>query len=155
MSDSIPLTELEGSSGNTAKFENIGDKHVGTVLSVDKRAQTQPDGTVVTFNDGRPRMQFVVRIQPSDGGEPVVLYARGGKFQAAQGSGESMQLAIGAAVRRAGATTLDAGGLLAVQFTGLSKPPQVGFNGAKLYQAQYQPPKPKQSSVNVDDLFDS
>jgi hypothetical protein len=61
--------------------------------------------------------------------------------------------AIGTAVRTAGASSLDVGGMLAVVHSGLGKPPSPGFNAPKLFTAQYQPPAPQTQQVDVDDLF--
>jgi hypothetical protein len=151
MTQSIPLTDLEG--GQAAQFNEVGDKHVGTILAFGERQQTKPGtGEVLTFNDGTPRMVTVITIQPLDGSEPVQLWARGGKFEVATGSGGSMGNAIAIAGRKAGAEKLEVGGQLAVAQTGwgVAKP---GFNAPRLYSAEYRPPAPQTDSVAVDDLF--
>lgn len=148
---SIPLSELESSP--SAKFEQIGDKHAGRITNLAERAQTDPNtGAVKTFNDGSPRMVWVITIEKADG-ETAALWARGGKFTAKQGTGESMLNAIGSAVRAANAASVDLGGQLAVAFTGFgeAKPAQ---SPPKLFTAQYQPPAPANASVPVD-LFSS
>jgi len=145
---SIPLSKLESSTA--AKFERFGDKHSGYITAIDERQQTDPKtGQVQTFTDGSPKMQWVITIETA--GQAVALWAKGGKFTAAKGTGESMLNAIGAAVRAAGASSLDVGGQLAVAFTGESEA-KPGLSPAKLYSAQYQPPAP--ASVPVD-LFSS
>jgi len=79
------------------------------------------------------------------------LYAKGGKnFEAAQGSGTSMEVAIAEAVRAAGETAIEEGAVLAVQYTGIAKPTTRGYQGANLFRAQYKAPV---SSVQADDLF--
>jgi hypothetical protein len=150
MSNSIPLSDLESSA--SAKFDEIGDKHVGKITSIVERQQTDPKTNIPkTFPSGDPMMLWVITIEDADG-DTSALYAKGGKFKAETGSGESMLSAIGSAVRAAGASSLDVGGTLAVAHTGLAKA-EAGWNPAKLYTAQYQPPAP--ASVPVSDLFAS
>jgi hypothetical protein len=145
---SIPLSQLESSTA--AKFEQFGDKHAGRITAIDQRQQTDPKtGQVKTFNDGSPQMQWVITLE--ENGQAVALFAKGGRFTPAKGSGESMLNAIGTAVRTVGASSLDVGGMLAVALTGESEA-KPGLNPAKLYTAQYQPPAP--ASVPVD-LFSS
>ena len=146
---SIPLSELESSAA--AKFENINDAHVGRIVGIVQRPQTDlKSGQVKTFSDGAPMMQWVITIEKA-GGDTVALWAKGGKFKAVSGSGESMLNAIGTAVRAAGADSVDVGGQLAVAHTGLGEA-KPGMNAPKLYTAQYKPPAP----VSVPaDLFSS
>ena len=140
MTQSIPLTDLEG--GNAAQFINLGDKHVGTITDFSERQQTKlGEGTPLTFNDGTPRMVHVITIQPLDGSDAVQLWARGGKFEVASGSGTSMGGAIAEAAKKAGVQKLEVGAQLAVAFTGMGVP-KPGFNAPKLYTAEYRPPAP-------------
>ena len=89
-----------------------------------------------------------------DTGDTVALWAKGGKFAVATGSGQSMTSAIATAVRAAGATALEVGGELAVAWTG-EGPTKPGMNPAKLYTAAYRPPERQPASVDVNDLFNS
>ena len=84
----------------------------------------------------------------------MAVWAKGGKYTPTRGTGESMISAIGAAVRAAGANSVEVGGKLAVAFTGEAdvKP---GMNPAKLFTAQYQAPVAQPTSAPVDDLFSS
>lgn len=148
MTDSIPLSQLE--SNPAAKFVNIGDGHKGRVVSLVERPQTDINtGAPRTFQDGSPMMQWLIGLQKNDG-EEVVLYAKGGKFKAVTGKGESMLTAIGLAVREANAAGLDVGGELAVVHTGLGEQ-KPGKAAPKLFTAQYRPPAP--ASIPAD-LFD-
>ena len=153
MADSIPVGKLS-SGGNAASFADIGDQHAGTITDIDPdRPQTDPQGNLKTWNDGRPMTIIVVTIETDDG-ETVDLWAKGGNYtDIAQGEGASMADAIGQAVRDSGADALQTGGKLAVRHTGLAKP-KPGLNPAKLYRAQYAPPAPKSTSVPAD-LFSS
>jgi len=151
MSDSIPLTELEASAA--AKFENIGDKYVGRIMAMKQQQQTDPkDGTPKFFASGDPMMLWIITIQPEHGDE-LALWAKGGNYTATTGTGASMLSAIGQAVRAAGATSVEVGGLLAVAYTGEQASNTPGFNPAKLFTAQYQAPVAAPQAVQVDDLF--
>jgi hypothetical protein len=146
MTNSIPLSNLEPSP--SAKFETIGDKHVGRITAMNERQQTNIAGEALTFKDGSPRMQWVITIEKADG-DVVSLYAKGGKYKVASGTGESMLSAIGTAVRTAGADAVDVGGELAVAFTGLGEA-KPGQSAPKLFQAEYRPPS---ASIPAADLF--
>ncbi len=144
--NSIPLADLE--SGNAAKFENFGDAYAGRITAMDERQQTDTGGELLFFPDGSKRMLWVITIQPENGDE-VQLWAKGGRYKAAEGSGESMLAAIGLAVREAGADGVDVNGELAVAYTGKGeKTPKGGT--PKLYTAQYRAPK---ASIPAADLF--
>lgn len=150
MSQSIPLSDLQG--GASAKFERQGDKYAGRVTSIEQRHQTDPKtGQVQTWADGTPKPVVVISLEQSNG-EVVALWAKGGRFSAATGQGESMLNAIGTAVRAAGAASLDVGAQLAVAYTGEGEA-KPGLNAPKLYSAQYQ--AAPAASVAVDDLFAS
>lgn len=147
MTQSIPLADLESSP--SAQFNAIGDAHAGRITKMEERQQTDKGGNLLTFNDGSPRTLWVISIE-KEGGEVVALYAKGGKFKAASGTGESMLGAIGLAVRAAGASGVDVGGQLAVAYTGDGEETSKGGT-PKLYTAQYRPPAP----VSIPaDLFD-
>lgn len=148
MTQSIPLSELE--STPSAKFTQIGDSHVGRITNMAERPQTDINtGVALTFKDGSPRMQWVITIEKQDG-EIVALYAKGGKFKASQGSGESMLNAIGLAVRAANASGVDVGGELAIAFTGLGEQAP-GKAAPKLFTAQYKPPAAASIPANLFD----
>jgi hypothetical protein len=147
--DGLPIGEME--RGPSAKFPDIGDSYSGTVIDPLKRVpQTDFDsGDVLTWNDGSPRMQTLVGLQLDDG-TTTTLYARGGKYEAAQGTGTSMEGAIVAAVRKAGGDRIRKGARLTVTHSGLTKPAKKGLNPAKLFEATYEPPE---ESLAVAGLF--
>ena len=148
MTESIPLSDLERSKA--ASFTEIGDKHGGRIITIDQKPQTDPNtGQPKLFPSGDPMMLWIIAIQPANG-DAMALWAKGGKYVAVKGEGESMLTAISQAVRAAGASSLDVGGELVVQHTGLGEA-RPGLNAPKLYRAQYRPPAP--ASVPVDDLF--
>jgi hypothetical protein len=141
----IPLSALESSA--SAKFAEIGDKHSGRIVAIDQRPQTDFAGQAKTFASGEPMMLWVITLEEA-GGDTAALWAKGGKFRAVTGSGESMLNAIGTAVRTSGASSVEIGAQLAVAFTGLGESKGPGLNAPKLYTAQYLPPAP--ASVPVD-----
>jgi len=146
MTNSIPLSQLETSPA--AKFEKIGDAYKGRIVSIEERQQTDTKNTLLFFSNGQPRMQWVIGLEMANG-ETAALYAKGGRYKAEEGSGESMLNAIGMAVRAAGATGVDVGAELAVAYTGRAAP-QPGLSPAKLYTAQY---RAATASVPVTNLF--
>lgn len=116
-------------------FENIGDTCRGKVISAEKRRQTDIDGTPKSFPSGDPMMQLVVTVE-QDNGEQVSLYIKGGKFEPAEGKGQSALEALRAATQ---GQDFKAGGTLAMQFSGLGKAER-GKSAPKLYTVQYKAP---------------
>lgn len=149
MTNSIPLSDLESSP--SAKWNAVGDSYRGRIISMEKRQNTKP-GTneLVFFPSGDPQMVWVITVE-QDSGDRVALWASGGNYKVASGSGESMLSAIGAAVRAAGATAVEMGAELAVAHTGMGEA-AVGKNPPRLFSAQYRASAP--ASVPVD-LFSS
>jgi hypothetical protein len=147
MSNSVPLSDL--TRGPAAKFEHLGDKYIGKIKSVTRQQQRDFDtGKGMVWDNGDPRLQLVITLDTADG--DVVLYAKGGKFDAVEGEGATMEVAIVAAVQAAGAESIDPGAELAVAYTGRGKPIRTGAQGAKLFVAAYKVPQP---NVAVADLF--
>jgi len=148
MTDSIPLSELEATAA--AKFDQHGDRYAGRITQLKRQQQSDPaTGQPKHFPSGDPMMLVLVTIQPADG-DPVTLWAKGGKWTAKVGTGRSMQSAIGAAVAEAGASTIEVGGELAVAYTGDTEPTGPGRNPAKLFTASYRPPQPEAQAMPVD-----
>lgn len=149
MTNSIPLTDLESSP--SAKWNAIGDGYRGRIVSMDKRQNTKP-GTneLVFFPSGDPQMVWVITLEQANG-ERVALWASGGSYKVASGSGESMLSAIGAAVKAAGGTAVEMGAELAVVHTGMGEA-SIGKNPPRLFSAQYR--AAPAASVPVD-LFSS
>lgn len=154
----LPLSEI-GGGGKSWSPETIGDKISGRIRLVDRRAQRAfGGGEELTWDDGRPRLLTYIEIETDlrddDDDDGVrALYCKGGRnFEAAEGSGTSLEVAVAEAVKAAGCNSIDEGGTLAVAHTGVAKPTTRGYQGAKLYRAQYKAPV---TSVSADDLFDS
>ena len=54
------------SSARAAKFESVGDKIEGTILSADAKPQTDIDtGEIKTWSDGNPILQWVIVLATS------------------------------------------------------------------------------------------
>lgn len=148
---------LMGGGGKAASFEEVGVVCEGEIIDARLAQQTDMDTNAPLFwTDGRPRMQLVLTLQteeragPDDDGQRR-LYAKGGNFEAANGSGVSMKDAIADALRKAESKKLEVGGHLKVAHTGVGKKTNRGFNAPKLFKASYKPPT---VSVAADDLFD-
>jgi hypothetical protein len=137
-------------------FENVGDIVKGTVIRADVKQQTAIDsGELLTWPDGRPRMQLVVELQTdlheSDEDDGVrTIFAKGGRYEIASGEGMSMKDAIADAVKAAKADGINPGDELAVGYTGVGKPTQRGYTAPKLYAASF---RPASKSVKAADLF--
>lgn len=153
----LSLNELSG-GGKSWSPSNIGDKIKGRIVSIERRQQTSmDDGSLLTWDDGSPRLMTVVTLQTDlrddddDDGQRN-LYLKGGRnFEAAEGKGHSGEVALAEAAKKAGATSIEEGATLAFAMTGTAKPRTRGYQGAKLYTAQYEAPK---QAVSTDDLFD-
>lgn len=144
-----PNSFLLGSGGRSAKFERVGDTIKGVICAQPEiRQQTDiKTGAPKTWDDGQPMNQLVIKLQTDlredeDDDGIRALYVSGGFKRA------STQKAIADAVRAAKAKGLEVGGTLAVRFTGEEPSSTKGFNPAKLYAAQYQPP-----AKGADDFF--
>lgn len=148
---------LFGGGGKAAKFENIGDQVEGTVTDCTISQQTDMEtNQPLSWPDGSPRMQLVVtlqtneRIDENDDGIRRV-YAKGGRYEVASGTGTSLKDAIADAVRKSGARSLDEGGTLKIGYSGEGKKTNRGFSAPKLYRAVYTAPV---KSVDASDLWD-
>lgn len=128
---------LLGSGAKSAKFPTVGTVVKGKIVEQPVlRQQTDfTTGELLTWDDGSPRMQLVVKLATDerDPGETDddgtrALYVKG-----------EMRKAIADALKKAGKTGLAVGGTLAVKYTGDGPKPAKGF-APKLYAAQYEPP---------------
>ncbi len=146
MSDTV-WNDLLSSDAQAFKFDAIGDTCKGKVVRAEKRQQTALDGTPKTFPSGDPMMMLVITLEQDDDTETSV-YAKGGKYDVADGKGLAMLPAIQEAVK---GQDFRAGGLLAVQYSGNGKKTNPAFSAPKLYTVQYKAP-----AINLavdEDLF--
>ncbi len=131
------INDLLAGGAGAFKFETIGDTCKGRIVSAQVKQQTDLDsGEPKTFKNGDPMNQLVVTIEQDDGTEAAV-YLKGGRYEVAEGSGQSGLDAIRAALN---GEQLTEGGTIAVQFSGLGKKKNAGYSAPKLYTAQYKAP---------------
>ena len=148
---------LFGGGGKAAKFEAIGDTCEGTITDAQISQQTDMESNQpLTWPDGSPRMQLVITLQTTertDDNDDGVrrIYAKGGKYEVASGTGSSLKDAIADAVRKSGSQSLTEGGTLKVGYSGEGKKTNRGFSAPKLYRATYTAPV---KSVDASDLWD-
>lgn len=134
-----------GGEGNSFGFDTVGDHIGGTVLDLVERQQTDMQTKAPAhWDNGDPKMMSVVTLQtelrdpanPADDGKRTVALAGSKKPES-----YSRLAAVLAAVKAAtGASGLQYGGTLTIQYVGDGVPSQRGFNPPKQYQAWYQPP---------------
>lgn len=140
---------LQGSGAKSAAFAEVGTIVSGTVVG-DPQVQQQKDmdGELKTYKDGNPAMQLVIKVQttdrdpedPDDDGVRAV-YFKG-----------QMKSALADACRRVGVKAPEAGGTLAVKFTGTEPAATKGFNDKKLYACKYTAPATPTAAA-VDDFL--
>ena len=126
---------LMGSGARTASLKQHGDRVWGTIMSAEKRQQTDFDsGQPLFWEDGKPRMQVAVTLltelhEDDDDDGLRTVYIKG-----------EMQKAVRAAFAKAGVRGMEDGGKLLIEYTGDGEPKRRGMSGAKLYYAKYEPP---------------
>lgn len=143
------------STGRSAKFENVGDRIEGTIVSAEVKPQTDIEtGEIKRWSDGKPVEQWVISLQTdlreADDDDGIrTLYAKGGRFDAASGSGQSMMEAIKAA---ASGKPIEEGGTLTVMYSGQGKKKNVAYSAPKLYKAKYAAPAIKTADLDDNDF---
>ena len=155
MSNDVNSFLFEGGAKSFQWGERPGTVCRGVIESAELRQQTSlEDNKLLTWDDGRPRMMLVITLQTTDREDDSdtglrAIYAKGGRFEVAEGEGTSMRDAIAQAVKDAGASSIDPGDELAVGFTGVGKAKR-GYTAPKLYTASF---KKATASVSAADLF--
>lgn len=150
----MPINTNTTGTGRAAKFDNIGDRIEGVIVSAEEKPQTDIEtGEIKRWSDGKPIQQWVIAVQTDlrDGDDDDgvrVLYAKGGRFDAASGSGQSMMEAIKGA---ASGKPIEEGGTLTVMYSGQGKKKNAAYAAPKLYKAKYAAPALK--TVDLDDDF--
>lgn len=147
---------LMGGGAKAFPFESLGDTVTGTIVHYAKRQQRDLTTNALAFwDDGSPKMMLVVVLQTDltegeedDGCRSV--YLRAGNFTAVKGKGTSSMVAVKDAVRRSGATGMETGATLTLQWSGEGKAPNKGFNAPKLYSAAYVPATAP--AIGIDEL---
>jgi len=137
---------LMGGGGQSASFENIGDRVEGTIVSLEVTQQTDfESGDLLFWDDEKrqPRQQLVVSLQ-TDQRDPELedddgvrkVYVKGSK----KAGSRSLHDATAAAVRAAGAKGLKEGGYIVYVHDGTEPAAKRGMSDRKLYSAAYRPP---------------
>jgi hypothetical protein len=129
---------MEESSAPGLKFENVGDVRSIVVRKVDKKVDTEPDGTPRTWPSGDIKNVFVFTGE-SDG-EPASLWVRG-----------NLVTAIRDAVKKAGLATV-VNSKVTVKFNELGTPPAKGLNAPKLFIAKVEQVAPMAAAA-TDEPF--
>ena len=138
--EDMPIDIGSGASASSAKFETKGEEHGGIIVNAEKRQAVDfATGERKTWSNGDPVMQYAITVVEDDTDEELTIWAKGGKYEAASGSGQSMMSAIDLAVRAANCGAIEEGGRISVTWTGLG-PAKTGLNAPKLFTATYQPP---------------
>lgn len=142
-----PNDFLMGGGIKSAKFDEVGKVVKGIIQALAMQQQRDfKTGQAKFWDDGRPMMHLrtVVVTDERDGPDDDGLRALYLK-------GES-QKAVREAVRASGAKSIEVGGTLALQFTGLGEKKK-NLDPPKLYKAQYKPPVAAPQAIATDDLI--
>lgn len=133
------INDLTATSGDVAKWENIGDTHKVRIATATKQQVTNfATGEPETWGNGEPKWQLVFSGVNPDTGEDTRIFAKG-----------FMYTAVKKCFAAAGQVP-EVGGVLAIQWTGEEPAKVKGYNPSKTWRAQYAPPA---ISVNADDLI--
>jgi hypothetical protein len=140
MTNEIQIGELARATGDTFKFENVGDTLAGTITQV-----MEPFDRVNMFNE-KPEKVYAIGITPDGGTEQQIIWP----VRTERGPSALLE-AIVSAVIASGSKSYAVGGRLAVahhELKDVGKPQKM-----KLYKAKYTPPAPAAGIVDLDDLL--
>lgn len=127
-------------SGEGLKFEKIGDTHMGTLVRIDSRTDTDPSGTVKKWEDGSPKKVYMWTLQVGgDEEELATLWVRGNMVKALR------EAALEAGVKK-GADLI--GSKVVVRYHANGEPSTKGFAPPKLFMAKITLP-PKEEAVPI------
>lgn len=116
--------DFMGGSGESLKFEKVGDTHEGTLLSIASRQDKTISGELRTWDDGSPMKVFIWEIETANG--PATMWVRG-----------HLVTVLREAARKAGAKSQAdlIGAKVLVKHHELGEA-QKGMSPAKLFQAK-------------------
>lgn len=140
---------LSSSGAPAAKFPSIGTVVKGTIISAEMAQQTDMDGKLKTWEDGKPRQQIIVTLHTEER-DPSLDEDDGTRRVFIKGG---MLSALREALKAAEAKGIDVGGTLAVKYTADGVPTQRGFNPPKIYVAQYKAPTLEIPGLGADDIL--
>lgn len=119
----------------------------GTILDLQMQQQRDPQKQTPKFwDDGNPMMQLRVTLQ-TDLRDPEINDDDGKRCIYVKGA---MQGAVRDAIKAAGASAIEVGGMLSVRFESYGPKATAAFEPPRLYRAKYEAPVP--AAVAVDDL---
>ena len=128
------VDDLLGALAPALSWPEIGTTVTGVVTSMTRGIQTEPDGTIKTWQDGKPRAQAILTLQTSlaedddDDGQRR-LFIKG-----------AMVGGFRAAMRKAHVKGPRPGGVLTVTYAADAKPKVKGHSPTKLFTVDYTPP---------------
>lgn len=139
---------LANTGGTSAKFDQIGDTHEGTIVSTE--AVQRRDFTTnepATWDDGSAQMQIVVTLetQERDASDPDDDGTRKLYLKA---WGQSMK-ELKRAVQAAGDTDLQPGGHFTVTYARDGEQKKRGFNAPKEFAMEYRKPSGTAGLINA------
>ncbi len=138
---------MGGGGAKPAKFDAIGESVTGFVVAIDSRQATVIGSASPAFwPDGNKKMVSIITLQTDehddeeDDGQRAVWVP----------IPSQIRTVIADAVRKAGEKGLEDGGKLRVKLQRVEKPKSAGFNGQKIYSAQYRAPD-RSAAIMADD----
>lgn len=146
MTDPNAFLMSGGASAPSASFLKIGDRHEGEIIEPAPRITQQRDfesRALKFWDDGSPMMQLVVTLQ-TDENDPEIEDDDGKRSLYLK---YMLRDAVANAVKETGAKGLELGGWLSVAYVSQDKPKRRGAQGAKQFEAVYEPPDPNAAAT--------
>jgi hypothetical protein len=114
------------------KFASIGDTVKGLVVAAESRQQTDLDGNLKSWDDGKPMMQLVITLA-TDLRDPHIEDDNGHRRIFVKGEMlKAIKEVVGSESNK---VTLEVGTDLAVKYIGDGEPTKKGYNAPKLFKA--------------------
>lgn len=145
-----------GGGGSPAfKFASVGDTLEGEIIDLEERQAVDVDSNEPLFwPNGNPKMEIVVTLEtPYMAGEGISPEKFNGEDDGKRRIWlrSNLYTAVRDAVKEAGASSLDVGGVLKVRFDSLGERKKPTHNPPKLFRAKYTVPPPASVSMGSDD----
>ena len=133
------LTDLLASGGKSAKFDNIGDSVIGTVVKAEVRQKTDPDtGKLQYWDDGAAIEQIAITLA-TELRDPADREDNGQRTVYIKGWGDQLR-ALKAALAAAGATEILPGGRFAAHLTGRGEKAKAHHSPPNIFSYEYAAP---------------
>jgi len=143
---------MGGGGAKSAAFNAAGDSVTGFVVAIDARQATDIKTKMpATWPDGNKKMVSIITLQTEehddedDDGQRAVWVP----------IPSQIRTVIAEAVRKAGEKSIEDGGKLRVKLERIDKPTRQGFNGQKIYSAQYRAPDRSQQIMTEEPPYES